>query len=154
MHPDRFAPRADLVTSPWDRPESWDGTPSAMPDPWSDAPPEQPTCSAFPSYAETTDDDLRRHMLGCWHCRFRVEPTCPVGLRIIIDYQHCIHKRARGERAQFWDLVHAGWKFFPQDDDDEIWAWHWRSPARREGLKGRPYKSTESAWRAMQRAGG
>ena len=153
MHPDRFDPRADLVTSPWDRAESWDGIPSTTPDPWSDAPPEQPTYGVFPSYRETTDDDLRRHMLGCWECRFRVEPTCPVGLRLIYDYRHTIHKRAKGERAQFWALTRAGWRFFPQGDDDEIKDWFWRSPARREGLKGRLFKSTDAAWRAMKRAG-
>ncbi len=46
-------------------------------------------------------------------------------------------------------LIDANWRFEELNEDTEPWEWAWRRPPRRKGIKGRLFRSTNQAYRAL-----
>lgn len=63
----------------------------------------------------------------------------------------CTREREAKDIEQAWDLIKAGWRFFPVTEDSQVMSWYWRRPPRRKGSKGMLFLSTNQAWMALQR---
>lgn len=117
-----------------------------------DAPTDAPI---VPDFTPVSAEQVRHHMDTCPDCHGPIEGWCPVGRDLFARFrEQGEHESRKADRKQANDLIRAGWRFFPQGEDDEVMSWYWRSPPKRKGSDGRLYRSTNQAWMAMRRAAG
>lgn len=79
------------------------------------------------------------------------------GGRVLLDLVAAATREEMNERDmdQAIDLWLSGWKSeTPSSTQVDVMSWYWRSPAKTGRAKGRLYRSTNQAWRALRRMGG
>ena len=106
-----------------------------------------------PDFTPVTPEQFRGHLDSCPDCQGPIASWCPEGKRLFDAVGREIKREAeKRDKAQAWDLIHAGWRFEVPGDTSDVMSWYWRSPPRRKGSGGKLHRSTNQAWRAMKRA--
>ena len=87
-----------------------------------------------PDFSPVTPDELRDHMEQCPRCSGPFEEWCEKGRDLFHRFGDQYQREMeRDDKGQAMDLIRAGWRFFPQPENDGIMSWYWRSPRKLMG---------------------